>query len=174
VFGAVIALACAPQVKEARSALFNPIFLGALLFEIFFFIPFGIFLYYFYPDWSWMYFFDPGRLAPRTLNLLGLAAMACYLGALIVGFQKAQFLVRHDRGKAGLAIVGVALLALAVFSLFTFDRLLHIGSYQDYLAGHATLLLRHKVGYLNTLVGAVMAGALFFMIRTFRASPERH
>jgi len=174
VFGALIALACGPQVKEVRSALLNPCFLGAILFELFFFIPFGTYLYYFYTDWSWMYFFNPAQLLPRTVQILGLAAMAGYLGSLIIGYQLAQYLVRHDLEKTGRVILGLALLVLAIFSLLTLDRLFYIGSYDDFVAGQATWLMQHRVGYLNTLVGIVMAGSLFFMIRTFRAPQPRH
>jgi len=174
IFGVVIALACSAQVKEEGSAFFNPYFLGAVLFEVCFFLPFGVYLYYFYPDWSWMYFFDPGRLQPRTLKLLGLVAMACYLGSLIFGFQVAQFLIRRGQGKAAGWMALTALVGLGIFSLITINRLMFIGSYADYQAGLSTLLLRHRVGYLNTMVGIIMAGSLFFMIRTFRASPERH
>ena len=172
IFGAGIALACAPQVKQVRSALFNPIFLGALLFEIFFFLPFGVYLFYFYPDWSLSYFVDSATLAPRTLEILGLLAMAGYLGALIVGFQVTQFLVRNNMEKTGLAILGVAVLAVAIFSLLQFNQLFHVGSYQDFQAGRAALLLNHRVGYLNAPVGLCVVGALFFMIRTFRAAPR--
>ena len=170
--GAVIALACGRQVKESRSALFNLYFLGAMLFEILFFLPFGIYLYYFYTDWSWMYFFDPSRLAPRTVNILGLAAMAAYLGSLIVGFQMAQFLIRNNLEKTARLILVVAVAGLGIFSLLTLDRLMYIGSYPDYFAGQVVLLMRHKVGYLNTLVGLCMFGALVFMIRAFRKEPS--
>jgi hypothetical protein len=173
IFGAGIALACAPQVKGAGSAVLNPCFLGAVLFEIFFFLPFGIYLYCFYTDWSWMYFINPAQLAPRTVKILGFAAMIGYLAALIAGFQVAQFLVRRRLEKTGWAMLGAALLALAVFSLLTINRLMNIGSYNAYFADQATLLVQHRVGYLTALVGIIMAGALFFMIRTFRAVPGR-
>jgi len=174
ILGAVIVLACSARVKEEESAFFNPYFLGAVLFEVCFFLPFGVYLYYFYPDWSWMYFFDPGKLQPQTLKLLGLVAMACYLGSLILGFQVAQFLIRQGRAKVALLMIATALVGLGIFSLITINRLMFIGSYADFQAGLSTLLLRHRVGYLNTMVGIIMAGSLFFMIRTFRAAPERH
>jgi len=174
IFGAVIALAGSARVREVKSAFLNPYFLAAILFEVCFFLPFGVYLYYFYPDWSWMYFFDPGKLELRTLKLLGFLAMAGYLGSLILGFQVAQFLIRQGRGKVAWGMVLTALVALGLFGLLTINRLMFIGSYSDYRTGLATLLLKHHVGYLNTLVGVIMAGALFFMIRTFRASPERH
>ena len=170
-FGAVIALACAPQVRRSGNALLNPYFLGAVLFEVFLFLPFGAYLYYFHTDWSWMYFFDPSQIESRTVKLLGFAALSGYLAALIVGFQLTQYLVRRDRtGAARLAALTV-LAGLGLFSLLTSDRLLHIGSYADYAAGSAALLFRHRVGYLNTMVGILMAGSLYFMIRTFRTDP---
>lgn len=166
--GAGVALGCAPQVKGVTHALWNRYLLGVFLFGAVLFVPFGAYLYYYHTDWSWMYFFDPGTLPPATLKWLGVFCLACYQGALVGGYLLAQWLVREGREKLMTALVAVVGAGLGVFSLFTLDRLLHIGSYAEFTTDQAVLLFKHRVGVLNTLVGTAMGLWLFFMIRSFR------
>jgi hypothetical protein len=168
IIGLFIVLACGRQVKSGRRVVLNHYFLGAVLFEFFFYIPIGIYLYYFHTDWSWMYFFNPASLSPATIKALGLLAITSYMLALIAGFQLGQFLIRRNRDKTALRILIICLAVLGLFSLATLHRLLYIGDYSSWKNGLAVLLLTHRVGYINLAMAVTGGAALFFMIMNFR------
>ncbi len=166
--GLFIVLACARQVKGVPEVMRNHYFLGAVLFEAFFYIPLGVYLYYFHTDWSWMYFFNPADHSPATIKALGLFAMVFYMLALVAGFQLGQFLIRRDNERTAIRILVVCLLVLGVFSVATLNRLLYIGDYSTWRNGLAQLLLTHRVGYINLAMAVTGGAALVFMIRNFR------
>lgn len=171
--GLVVPLLCARQVRAAKSLVLNRYLLGVALFELFFFAPFGAYLYYFYPAWSLMYFTDPGALAPATREALGVAALCSYLLAITGGFVLSAGLTRAGRETtAWLTALGVAL-ALAGFSLITLRQLNEIGTYADWIAvpRTTTRLYAHRIGVLLALDVTAATAALFFMLRAFRAEP---
>lgn len=169
IIGLAIVILCSRQVAAASRSVLNRYFLGAVMFETFFYVPIGIYLYYFHLDWSWMYFFNPAESSPSTIKTLGILAVATYMLALVAGFQVGQFLIRRDKEKTALRILIVSVAILALFCLATINRLLFIGDYESWSNGLATLLLKHRVGYINLAMAVCGGAALFFMIASFRS-----
>lgn len=166
----IVPLLCPGRIREAKNFLINRYFLGIALFELFFFVPLGAYLYYFYPDWSLMYFVDPGRMDPATRQGVGIAALVCYLGAVKGGFFLSARLVRNQQeSTAWLILLGLGL-GLGIFSLLTLSRLLQVGSYSDWTAfpRSTTPLYAHRLGYLVGVDAAIAAFILAAMIQVFR------
>ena len=167
--GLLAALACRRGAYAQKSLVWNRYLLGLVLFELFFFLPLGAYLYFFYPDWSLMYFVDPGALAENTRRLAGVLALAGYLGAIVGGFLLGARLIRAGRDKTALMIFLAAGLALAVFSLVTYRQLLNVGTYADWSAMPRTTapLYAHRIGYIIGVYAAAGGVAFFLMIRNF-------
>ncbi len=172
IIGTGLVLFCSRQLKGAPRAVLNRYFLGAVLFQTFFYIPIGIYLYYFHPDWSWMYFINTADYSPTTVKLLGLIAIISYMLALIFGFQWAQFLVRRNRESLVRRVLVIALVVLGLFSLFTLHRLFYIGDYTSWQNDMAVLLLKHRVGYINLAMALAGGAALYFMVSNFLKESE--
>jgi hypothetical protein len=172
IIGMGIVLVCSNEVKNAEKPVLNRYFTGTLLFQTLFYIPIGIYLYYFHTAWSWMYFLNPSQHSPASMKLLGLIAILCYMLALIIGFQWGQFLVRRDKGRLALRILVIALVVLGIFSLLTLHRLFYIGDYSSWQNDLAVFLMKHRVGYINIVMAAAGGAALYFMISNFKRYPE--
>ena len=168
IIGSSVALWFKEELQAGVRPWFNPYFGAALVFECFFYLPLGLWLYYFHTAWSWMYFFDPASLKPVTLAVLGVIAVSCYLLSLVFGFQLAQFLIRRKKQKAALAVTGFALLLLGLFCLFTLKRLLYVGDYHAWKMGLGIFLPRHRLSCLNTTMAVLGFGSLALLLRKLK------
>ena len=171
-FNFIVGLGVALWFKEELRAetrwFFHPYLGAALVFECFFYIPLGFWLYYFYPAWSWMYFFDPSKLDPLNLAVLGVVMVGCYLLALILGFQLAQFLIRKNKERAVIITAVVCLAVMSIFCLATLNRLLWVGDYQAWQYAGAVFLLKHRLGYINGIMAVLGFGSLLFLLRKLK------
>ena len=170
----LVPIVCADRVREAPCAVKNQYFMGLVLFELFFFIPLGAYLYFFYPDWSLMYFVDPGKFSPEVKTYIGAGALACYLLAAMGGFALSARLVRNEsRRTALIALAGVAV-AMGIFCAFTVRQLIQVGTYAEWIAlpRTTTALYLHRLGVIVGIDAAAATAVLGLMLRSFTA-PER-
>jgi hypothetical protein len=167
--GMLVPIVCANRIGEASSAVKNQYFLGLVLFELFFFLPLGAYLYFFYPDWSLMYFVDPANFSEAVKGYIGGGALACYLLAAVAGFVTAAQLVRTDRRRTALLVFGGVALAMGVFCAFTIRQLGQVGDYAAWNALPRTTvaLYRHRLGYIVGIDATAATAVLGLMLRSF-------
>jgi len=163
--GAFLAYWFKQELKNEARAWFHPYFATGLVFQGFFYIPLGVYLYYFYPAWSWMFFFDPLSVDRLSLALLGIIALSGYLLFYIFGFQLGQFLIKRNKPKALMKILILALVILCVFSLLTINRLLWVGEYQDWHNGIADFILNKPLGWMIILMAILGFGSLAMVLK---------
>jgi len=168
IVGNFLALFFREQLRAEPRRFFHPYLAAGLWFEVFFYLPLGVYLYYFYPAWSWMYFFNPATLAPSTLAILGVAMVSSYLVALVLGFQLARFLVRRGHDRAVMLIVAVGLLGLGGFCLLMLDRLLHVADYPVWKNGGGDLLLKHRLSWINGVMAVAGFSGLAILLRKLK------
>jgi hypothetical protein len=106
---------------------------AVVLFECIILWPVAIYLYFVFPDWSWMYFVDPHRLPGGMVLLVLLAYLATLLGGYFIGWA----LLRSHRDKALLGALGGASLLIGLFALVFRARLLTVGTLREFNAGRA-------------------------------------
>ncbi len=122
--------------------------------------PSAAYLYLAYPDWSWLYVVDPGRV-PRLAVVPVVAARA---GALAGGYYGAARILREARDRRTLPAVLGGVAALAVLTGFLVrGRLLRYGSYGDWHAGRSLPLSEVKLGYVLVAVLVGTAAAAGFV-----------
>jgi hypothetical protein len=102
-----------------------------VLFELFFFMPGGYWLYRTFPDWSLMYAFDPAALTWLTPPLVALF----YLAAAVTGFSASFAAVRWGRGGVAYALVAVVVAALGAIFVWGLKRLVVVGTFSEFNAG---------------------------------------
>jgi len=168
--GMLIPLACPEGISSVKNVLANRYFLATVLFELFFFIPLGAYLFAFYPAWSMTYFLDPASFEADTLKTMEALALFGYLAANVGGFLLAAKLAREGRRGLALAIVAAVAAALAIFSLVTFKQIILVGSYADWKAipRACVPIFAHRIGYVIGLDGAAAAAVLLLLLREFR------
>jgi len=164
IIGGGLALLFEKELKSARSGFFNPYFVSGLIFEGLFYLPLGIFLYYFYPAWSWMYFFNPSSLSLLKLALLGMIMTSGYVLSYVLGFQIIRVLNQRGSQRASKIILGTALGILGIFCLFTLNRLFYVGDYQVWREGLAVLFFQHRLFWINLLMALIGFGCLSRLI----------
>ncbi len=152
IIGLFFTLVARGQIRAAGTRILHRTFWTAFLFQLFVFVPIGIYLYVRYPDWSLMYFADPDTLSPVMNILVPLG----YLAAMVVGFLVGQSLVRRENEKAvvGLLIGTAALLGL--YSLLTLSRLYFVGEYSQFAgwgSTEATPIYKHSLGLDFVFIG---------------------
>ncbi|HUT51943.1 MAG TPA: hypothetical protein VM658_00995 [bacterium] len=170
IIGMLAALAWREGLREHQSLAINRYLLGVVLFELFFFIPLGAYLYFFFPDWSLMYFVNPAALAESTREAVGGLALLAYMAAIVGGFLLAADLVRKDRDGTAMLILLIAAVALGVFSALTLARLMGVGTYAEFTALPRTTvpLWAHRVGYITGVYGAAATIALAALLRNLQ------
>lgn len=168
--GLAVPLLLADRVKRAGGVMSDQSFLATALFELFFFIPIGAYLYFFHTDWSLMYFVDPGQYGISTRILIGVVSLSLYMGATVLGYAAASFMVRAGmERKAAIVFVALAVL-LGVFSAFTFRQLTMIGSFAEWRALPRTSepIFFHRAGILvgvDALVATVFLAMAIMSLR---------
>jgi len=98
--GMLVPLVLRDGVRAERGILINRFLLAVVLFETFFFLPLGAYLYFFYPDWSLMFFIDPSGVEEGTIKTIGMLALSGYMGAVVCGFALSAWMVRSGRERA--------------------------------------------------------------------------
>jgi hypothetical protein len=118
-----------------------------------------------YPAWMLVYLADPRTLPTAAWYPVFLAVMIGS-GALGAWFAHKRIAAGRKRAAVGLA-AGMLLLWLALFAL-TFQRYLHIGTYEEFFAGRARVLSEQPAVMrdfnLVTLITALPLLALLALI----------
>lgn len=173
--GLLVPLLSPAYIRQARHAVRNWYFLALVMFQLFFFIPLGTYLYFYYPDWSLMFFADPAAMDPVAVRLTGLFAVAGYMIAAMVGFAVSATLIRKDRARQAWIATVVVAVGLGVFSLITMTRLMEVGTYAEFTASpkETVFLYGHTIGYVIPVVALLAAAALITMFRIFRKAGTR-
>jgi hypothetical protein len=168
--GASVALAARADLRErAVPVMKNRYIAGALVFELLIFWPIGIYLYALHRDWSWMYLLD-GYKAPAVL---GVAAMAGYLGMLIGGYAAVHVCLQRRRDRLAYAVTGVVALCLLALTIALGRRLIGYGTYAEFHAGKAMPLWHSKLGYVLAGAGPLFAAGWLFLLRHFEHEGQR-
>jgi hypothetical protein len=172
----LVPVAASERVREARSLMGNQYFLAAVLFELLFFIPLGSYLYSFYPDWSLMYFLDPGTLTGAGRVWLGVIALSSYLLSSIAGFATAAWLVREGRTRTAIMVMAALGAGIGIFSVFTIRQLTQVGTFAEWsaLPRTTTALYLHRIGWIIGIDAAVATGVLGTLLRSFGREREAY
>ncbi len=138
-----------------------------MLFEAIIFVPLGVYLWIRYPDWSMMYTLNTAD----SFRWLPIWLFYFYFVAAAIGYTIGWCLVKLER-----MLIFWVILALAIFDLVTilvwgFDRLIHVGTFEQYLTGTSPLFYQGKnlLGFTGFLIlaGAVfIAGLVFIFYKT--------
>ena len=129
IVGASVAFAARVQLRNLQRPVFaNRYFTALVLMEVVVLLPVGVYFRVFYEDWSWMYLVDGSALPPGV----GVMAMGTYPLAATMGFLVGTFAARSS--SDWLTGVFLAVLAAALAGLFVVadDKLLWLGSYDQY------------------------------------------
>jgi hypothetical protein len=159
--------AFAPREAWWRSASFKAGLLTAVAFTIVAFVSYAV-----APDWMWMYFLEPSKVA-WALPGIGVG----YLSMFTIGYSGAvglRPLGRRIVAGAALGAVAAELTGVAI----TWSRYHLVGTRREWLAGRAHELLTLSpsgpvvtIGLLGPAFVAVFAVALFVTWRSSRAAP---
>ena len=170
IIGMVIPVVCPGAVRSAGRAGRGRLFMAAMLFELFFFVPLGAYLYFFHPDWSLMYYLDPAGMAENTVMTIGAAALAAYMLAAAGGFLIAEKLVREGNWNTAAIVLLAVLAALSVYSAVSIERLMQVGTYAEWaeVPRQTAFLWSHRIGYVIGFVGAVSGVILLLLVREIR------
>jgi hypothetical protein len=123
-------------------------------------VPATAYLYLAHPDWSWLYWVDPGRVPPIAVVPVCAAALAALTlgwwggGRLLVRAADARVLPGALLGLLGLG-VGAGFLVRA--------RLGADGTFADFAAGRALPIFEVKLGYVLIAIAVGQAAAAAFL-----------
>lgn len=170
--GMLIPLACPKGIASAEHIVLNRYFLGVMLWELFFMVPLGTYLYFFYPDWSLMFFVDPATMTESTLRIVGASALSFYVAAGAGGFILAAQFIRKEQTSTARIVFMAVLGALLIFNAITMAQLTQVGSYSDWMALPRTTvpIYAHRIGFIVGIDGTAAGVFTILMIRTLRLS----
>ncbi|MCP4601533.1 MAG: hypothetical protein GY847_13645 [Proteobacteria bacterium] len=127
--GASIAFAARIQIRTLQRPIFSSrYFVALLMFQVIILLPVGIYLYSFYPDWSWMYLVDTASLEGG----IGVMAIASYPIAAAMGYLVGYYSARGS--SDWVTIMFMLFMIVGLIGLFAIakDKLVWIGTYQQY------------------------------------------
>ena len=145
---------------------FNRAFLITMGFGIFVFLPIGAYLFIEWADWSLMYFIDPARLAPGWS--LGLALLS-YQVSLATGFFTGHHLHFHGKITIYWILVAAFVFLFAAFSFFTYDRLLNVGSYEEFHSvGGVEPIIKTRLFFIFIPIFIYFGAPLYFIVSSLK------
>jgi len=112
----------------SRSALRSAAFAALLVGELLLAVPFGLYLYLFYPDWSWLYLVR----ASSVPSAVALFVMVGYPLVAAGGYFWAVALCRASREQVVLAVLGALGFILLGSVGLAWRRVFHVGTYDQY------------------------------------------
>jgi len=169
--GLALPLAAGERVRGG-APFFGRYLAAVVLFELFFFMPGGYWLYRTYPDWSLMYVFDPATLP--WLNPLLVAVL--YLAAAVAGFSASFAAVRRGRGGAAVAGMAVMIALLGAIFVWGLKRLMLVGTFSGFGSGTGMTSILHSAlsWQLAIIVVWVVSPLAVIFWRTFNAHQGCH
>lgn len=151
--GIFMALTSSKQIK--RKGLSGPHFKRAVLYQIFVFVVIGLYLATAFPAWSWMYYINPEEHS----TLLTYGFVLNYFVAFIVGYLIGGVLILKDKIKIALSLLILDIIALIVYSGLSWERLMYVGGYYEFIDGFA----RSALKYPFFLWSMIIIGIYFFV-----------
>ena len=112
------------SASAAGTIAFSVLLVGQALLMV----PLGLYLYLFYPDWSWMYVL-PARAVPSPLVVL---VMLAYPGAAAAGYFAGIAICRAGRDRAVLAAGVVLALATGLSTALLWGRVEKVGTFNQF------------------------------------------
>lgn len=144
-----------------------PAFLLILSFVGVVLLPVALYLYVAHPDWTWMYLVDPADVPALALVPILVLHGCAVIGAWYLG----AYLIRADKLRLLLYLLGGGTAVLLFASLILRERLLSYGTLADWERGTALDLMDVKLGYvLIALVLGSGAAASFVAFELLRDS----
>lgn len=145
VANAIIGLGCAwvarAEIRLAsRSSVASAAFGVLLVGQLLLMIPVGLYLYIFYPDWSWLYLVR----ATAVPSAVVVFVIAGYPLAAVGGYFGAVALCRASRETFVLGLMGGLGLVILVTLAVAWRRVGHVGTFDQY----------HRLFGLSTLHGS--------------------
>lgn len=112
----------------SRSAIASVAFGVLLIGEVLLMLPMGLYLYLFYPDWSWMYLVE-AREVPSAVVVF---VMGGYLVAATAGYFGAVALCRASRETFVLWLIGALGFIVVLTLAIGYRRFGLVGTFEQY------------------------------------------
>lgn len=151
--GIFLALTSAPQIK--KWGLRGPHFKRSVFYQIFVFLVIGFYLATVFPAWSWMYYINPEEHS----SLLTYGFVLNYFPAFLVGYFISGILIRRGKSQIVRIILGIDIVGLILYSLISWERLMFVGGYEEFIDGFA----RSALNYPFFLWSMAVIGVYFFI-----------
>jgi hypothetical protein len=157
--GVAVALAGRSEIRVSpRPVLLTSSATALVLYATLLVVPVGVYFYVLHGDWFLLYAVDVQRV-PSALALVGFVLL---VGVGVLGFAAAGSLVRAQRDAVSGALLVVALVGTAGFSLALRERLSVVGTHAQFTRGFG--LTDFSDGPLLPsawLMGTILAVGLF-------------
>ncbi len=126
-WGSILAITVAPSIK--RDGIFTKFFWRGFLFQLLIFFPIGLYLFLTWPDWSWMYWVNN----ETTPTILKVVALSGYIISFLIGYIASAYAIKKNRDIIAYILAAIGVVGILVITMIGFDRLIHIGTYEEYL-----------------------------------------
>ena len=167
--GGAIALATKDPLKaqiQDRSA----VLLRGLILQSVILTPMILFFMLRFPDWEWNYMFDARQFFfANATPILGIGLLVVITALInvsfLAGFRLVEaFIIRNQTGRAVQTLVGTLLLVGVIMAVM-FEQTLHLGTYAEYNAGSAQLVITNVefVGVLG-VSGVLLAVSGYWVV----------
>ncbi len=166
--GLSLALAAFSQFEGGRPAFGRDLWVP-ILYQLFIVTPTILYVAIVHPDWSWLYWIDPGRLPFGTTTLVVVGAAAAELAGYLAGWALLRVRRRRELMLA-VAALGVLLVSL-IAGLH--ERLTHAGTFAEFMGGTAARLGERKLGWSLAIVDVGLVVGLALSIRFLLVQGER-
>jgi hypothetical protein len=165
-FGIGFALIARDRIK-ADGPFASPAFPLVVLHAAAVVVPVALYFYAVHPAWSWMYFFDPRKLA----GVIVLPLMVGHAGLVIGAWYGASILIRKGLQGALLYVAGALALMLLVLVVAGIGRLSTAADYQGYVNHTGVSLFAVQLGWAFAVsLLALFGSAVYVAIELGRDS----
>ncbi len=121
--------------------------------------PIALYFYAVHPAWSWMYFFDPQKLA----GVVVLPLMVGHAGLVIGAWYAASLLIRKGLGGALVYVAGAIALTLLVVIVGGVGRLGTAADFPGYQEHHGVSLFAVRLGWALVISLLAMFGSAVYI-----------
>lgn len=127
--GASVAFSARVQIRTLQRHVFTTrYFIALMMLEGMIVVPIGVYFYFFYTDWSWMYLVNSARIQ----SAVGVMAVMAYPMAASLGYLVGYYSARGGSDWITImfmVFIGAGLLGLAVAAQ---NQFVLVGSYEQY------------------------------------------
>jgi hypothetical protein len=157
-FGIGFALIARDRIK-ADGPFASPAFPLVVLHAAAVVAPIALYFYAVHPAWSWMYFFDPHKLA----GVVVLPLMVAHAGLVIGAWYASSILIRKGLSGALLYGAGAVALTLLVLVVGGIGRLSTAADYPGYASKHGVSLFAVRLGWAFVVSLLAMFGSAVYV-----------